>query len=410
MYHVNFDLAQAEHDRFVQNHHQLNLLQAPKWALIKSNWASRRIGFYKETELVASVQVLIRPLPLGFTMIYLPRGPIMDYAKTDLLAFVMKTLRAFAKKQRALVLTCDPAIHLRRFSLNDKEAAGMATDQEAALLAIDNLVKTGLTWSGKTQVMSETIQPRYHANVYKKDYETAGLPKHSQRLRKDAIKRGVSIYRGGLSDLDDFMQVLSHTEGRKGISLRNKAYFEQILRTFDHDAHLYLARIRPQEQVQAFQEELGRVQFELQATKEHQLKRRHKLEQQEESLLRYLDEFQELFGLTPPKEVTIAGILGIKYGKSMELLYAGMNENFKRFYPQYHLYPYAFEAAFAEGCLWANMGGVEGSLDDGLSKFKANFNPQIEEYIGEFHLQISPFYPLFNWLIQQRKRIRKKLR
>ena len=43
------------------------------------------------------------------------------------------------------------------------------------------------------------------------------------------------------------------------------------------------------------------------------------------------------------------------------------------------------------GCLWSNMGGVEGSLDDGLTKFKDNFNPTINEMIGEFDIPVYPF-------------------
>lgn len=85
----------------------------------------------------------------------------------------------------------------------------------------------------------------------------------------------------------------------------------------------------------------------------------------------------------------------------MEMLYAGMNDEFKKFYPQYSLYPKVFEDAFADGIIWANMGGVEGTLDDGLTKFKSNFNPSIEEYIGEFNIPVSPFYKLgmlaYNW-------------
>lgn len=37
------------------------------------------------------------------------------------------------------------------------------------------------------------------------------------------------------------------------------------------------------------------------------------------------------------------------------------------------------------------MGGVEGTLDDGLTKFKDNFNPTINEFIGEFDIPIYPF-------------------
>lgn len=35
------------------------------------------------------------------------------------------------------------------------------------------------------------------------------------------------------------------------------------------------------------------------------------------------------------------------------------------------------------------MGGVEGTLDDGLSVFKSNYNPTVVEYVGEFDLPVN---------------------
>ena len=82
-----------------------------------------------------------------------------------------------------------------------------------------------------------------------------------------------------------------------------------------------------------------------------------------------------------------------------------MNEDFKKFYPQYSLYPKVFEDAYQDGIIWANMGGVEGTLDDGLTKFKSNFNPTIEEFIGEFNLPINkPLYKLANFAYDYRKK------
>ena len=59
--------------------------------------------------------------------------------------------------------------------------------------------------------------------------------------------------------------------------------------------------------------------------------------------------------------------------------------------PQYKEYVENFKWAFERGCSWSNMGGVEGSLDDGLTKFKDNFNPTINEFIGEFDIPVYPF-------------------
>lgn len=55
-----------------------------------------------------------------------------------------------------------------------------------------------------------------------------------------------------------------------------------------------------------------------------------------------------------------------------------------------------FKWAFERGCSWSNMGGVEGSLDDGLTKFKDNFNPTINEFIGEFDIPSLSIHVSFN--------------
>lgn len=86
------------------------------------------------------------------------------------------------------------------------------------------------------------------------------------------------------------------------------------------------------------------------------------------------------------------------------MLYAGMDERFKKFMPQYKEYVENFKWAFDRRCLWSNMGGVEGSLDDGLTKFKDNFNPTINEFIGEFDI---PVYPIMYRLTQKAYKILK---
>ena len=70
----------------------------------------------------------------------------------------------------------------------------------------------------------------------------------------------------------------------------------------------------------------------------------------------------------------------------------------------YKEYVENFKWAFERGCSWSNMGGVEGTLDDGLTKFKDNFNPTINEFIGEFDI---PVYPIMYRLTQKAYKILK---
>ena len=54
---------------------------------------NERVGFYQEDQLVAVASILIQPLPLGFSMLYIPRGPIMDYQNKELVSFVIQSLK-----------------------------------------------------------------------------------------------------------------------------------------------------------------------------------------------------------------------------------------------------------------------------------------------------------------------------
>lgn len=385
MYNYKIGISAEEHDQFVKSSNQTNLLQSSNWAKIKDNWDRELIGFYKDGQLLASASVLIKPLPLGFTMLYLPRGPVMNYKDKELVNFVIQSLKAYGKTKRALFVKFDPALLLKQYQVAD---AGAATENPQTLEELKNLQEAGAIWTGRTSHMAESIQPRFQANVYTQENLIQTFPKHTKRLMKDANNRGVVTVRGGLEDTADFANVVALTEGRKGVSLRNQAYFDKIMTTYGSDAYLHLAKVNLPQRLEEYKKQLSQIEKDLSETAEHQKKRLTKLSQQKASVQKYIAEFEDFVGQYDD-ELVIAGILSVRFGNVMEMLYAGMNDDFKKFYPQYSLYPKVFEDAYQDGIIWANMGGVEGSLDDGLTKFKANFNPFIEEYIGEFNIPVS---------------------
>ena len=136
MYTYKTGLSTSEHDRFVIDSPQTNLLQSSSWAKIKDSWGNDRLGFYQDGNLVAVASVLIQPLPLGFSMIYIPRGPIMDYQDKDLLAFVMASLKKYAKTKRALFVKFDPSLFVTKNLISQeaeirKETMAIAKDIQA---------------------------------------------------------------------------------------------------------------------------------------------------------------------------------------------------------------------------------------------------------------------------------------
>ncbi|HEP4020845.1 TPA: aminoacyltransferase [Streptococcus pyogenes] len=401
-FYAKIGISEEEHDSFVKEHQQISVLQGSDWAKIKNQWQNERIGIYKEEKQVASLSLLIKLLPLGRSIIYIPRGPVMDYLDRDLVAFTMKTLKDYGKTKKALFIKYDPAILLKQYALGQEEE-----EKPLALAAIKSLQEAGVHWTGLTMEIADSIQPRFQANIYTQENLEMQFPKHTRRLIKDAKQRGVETYRASQSELHKFSKIVSLTEKRKNISLRNEAYFQKLMTTYGDKAYLHLAKVNIPQKLDQYRQQLNLINQDITRTQAHQKKRLKKLEDQKASFERYITEFE---GFTDqyPEEVVVAGILSISYGNVMEMLYAGMNDDFKKFYPQYLLYPKVFQDAYQDGIIWANMGGVEGSLDDGLTKFKANFAPTIEEFIGEFNLPVSPLYHIANTMYKIRKQLKNK--
>ncbi|EIQ81992.1 putative antimicrobial resistance factor [Streptococcus canis] len=402
IFYSKIGISEEEHDLFVKQHEQINVLQSSAWAKIKNQWQNERIGIFKGEKQVASLSLLIKPLPFGRSIIYIPRGPVMDYLDRDLVAFTMKTLKDYGKTKKALFIKYDPAVLLKQYALGQE-----GEENPLALAAIKNLQEVGAHWTGLTMEIADSIQPRFQANIYTQEKLEMQFPKHTRRLMKDARQRGVETYRASQSELQKFAKIVSLTEKRKNISLRNEAYFQKLMTTYGDKAYLHLAKVNIPQKLDQYRQQLNLINQDIISTQAHQKKRLKKLEDQKTSLERYITEF-EGFTAQYPEEVVVAGILSISYGNVMEMLYAGMNDDFKKFYPQYLLYPKVFQDAYQDGIVWANMGGVEGSLDDGLTKFKANFSPTIEEFIGEFNLPVSPLYHIANVMYKIRKQLRNK--
>ena len=71
MYIFKSDINKNEYDHFVENHPSCNLLQSYDWANIKNNWKPIYTGVYEDEQLIAAGLVLIRPLPLSFSMFFI---------------------------------------------------------------------------------------------------------------------------------------------------------------------------------------------------------------------------------------------------------------------------------------------------------------------------------------------------
>ena len=403
MYRYQIGIPTLEYDQFVKEHELVNVLQSSAWEEVKSDWQHERFGAYRGDKLLATASILIKTLPLGYRMFYIPRGPVLDYKDAELLNFVLQSIKSYARSKRAIFVIFDPSICLSQSSIKHEKI-----EYPENMAIIENLQRMGVRWSGKTDGMGDTIQPRIQAKVYKKNFTEDKLCKSTKQAIRSARNKGVEIQIGRDELLESFSFLMKKTEKRKDIHLRNEAYYKKLLDNFKDKAYITLATLDIAKRLRELEEQLAKnLALEEAFTEstrtskvEAQKKEKERLVEERDFLQRYLNEEKS--------NIPLAATLSLEFGNTSVNLYAGMDDAFKRYNAPILTWYETARYAFERGMVWQNLGGVENSLNGGLYHFKEKFNPTIEEYLGEFTMPTHPLYSLLRIALDFRKALRTK--
>lgn len=403
MYHYKTDIPSSEHDDFVKQHALINILQSSAWQEVKSDWQHDRLGVYKDGELLAVASILIKSLPLGYKMFYISRGPVLDYRDTELLEFVIKSIKTYARSKRAIFVIFDPSICLSQ-TLVGQEKIKLSDN----LIILERLKKLGVKWSGLTSDMGDTIQPRVQAKIYRENFSEESLSKSTKQAIRTARNKGIEIQVGGIELLDSFSDLMKKTEKRKDIHLRNQDYYKKILDNFKGHSYITLASLDVVKRSKELEELLVKNKAVAEtfkdSTRESKVKDNLQEKERLEEELLFLQDYINRGEFKVPLSATLV----VEFGRVSVNLYAGMDDMFRRYNAPILTWYETARYAFERGNLWQNLGGIENSLDGGLYRFKASFNPTIEELVGEFTLPTHPLYPLLRFALDLRKKLRKK--
>lgn len=374
------------YDEFVKNQPRTNLLQSAAWSKIKSNWGHKLVALKDDREqIVAAALILLKPLKFGWSVWYIPRGPIMDYEQPDLVEEFFKNLLNLAKKSKCAFLKIDPPVYAHAAPYKD------FVDQvdPDALKVRDRLVNLGFYHQGFTKKMHDTIQPRFAAITFNQGQK---MEERASKRVKTSIrtckKRMVDIYRGGEADLDDFCYLIGKTEAAKDVKLRDKSYFKKLLDSYGPDCYIYIAAIDLTDAIAKHEQMTADVHAKIADLPESAPRKLRQYEEQLSSYSKILESFREMQAKEGDRAL-LAATLSILYGRSFEILYAGFNRDFSFIPSQDPLYIRSMDEAFAAGADYVSMGGVEGDLEDGLMAYKKHYDPQVVAFLGEFDYPVN---------------------
>ncbi|MCQ3937813.1 MAG: hypothetical protein DPW18_12300 [Chloroflexi bacterium] len=175
--------------------------------------------------ITASALILKRTAFRRFSILYAPKGPLMDWTNESLRKRVLDDLQSFAKKQGAIFLKIDPDVVLGR---------GVPASVDEVTENSGQAVRSDLRRRGWVE-SSDQIQFRNTVMVDLSASEEDILMRMKQKTRYNirlAERKGVTVRVGKLEDLGMLYRMYAETSVRDGFVIRDEEYYMTVWKTY----------------------------------------------------------------------------------------------------------------------------------------------------------------------------------
>lgn len=188
-----------------------HVLQSWEWGQFKHRWGwTPRYLLCEEQGVVNAAALVLRRTfsPLKLNILYVPKGPALDYADAGLVDRVLGELVTLARRDRAIFIKIDPDLGQPDRSILLERGWRYSSEQ----IQFRNTMLIDLARS--EEALLATMKPKTRYNV---------------RL---AQKKGVTIRLGQLADLDLLYDMYAETAQRDGFIIRPIAYYRDAWGSF----------------------------------------------------------------------------------------------------------------------------------------------------------------------------------
>jgi peptidoglycan pentaglycine glycine transferase (the first glycine) len=210
-----------------------HILQTREWALVKAAYGwipTPKIWHDPDGQIVAAAMVLERTIRLGgfssmLRILYIPRGPVMDWRDEVLRIRVVHDLQCLAQKRRAIFIKIDPEIITGTGIPGSEEAYSDPT----GLACKDYLQTNG--W----RLSNDQIQFRNTVWLDLEGQEDDWLARMKQKTRYNlrlAQRKGVTVRIGNLDDIGMIYKMYAETSLRDGFVIRSEDYYHKVWSDF----------------------------------------------------------------------------------------------------------------------------------------------------------------------------------
>ncbi len=394
-------------DSFVESHKKEHFMQLSLWGEIKSHgeWEYELLGLYKDKELVGTVMLLHRRIPIiGGYLYYAPRGFVVDYEDFSLVEAFTKKIKEYLKDKKAVYLLIDPDYYYR---VLDKYENEIKSPDDF----VEKMKSLGYKHRGFTKGFDGS-QPRctFRLNLSGTREE---IFSQFDRFCKKAIKQSedhcIEVFPS--DDFDTFEEIMKETALRDGFIENRQDYYKRVYDTL-HPAgkcEMLMAKYIPGKHLAALKNQIVAVEAEIETLKARvEDKPTAKAEtalnqakEKKERLLKLEAEAEENKKLYPDGIVLSVG-MNMNTSHRGWTIFGGSRAILRSLNANYAITYYAIERFREAGMEFMDFFGTIPNPDEnsplfGIHRFKSKFSGNYIEFPGEFHLAFSPF-KYFIWI------------
>ena len=419
-------------------------MQSSLWPKAKPAWTSHFYVGYKENERVFQCLILGRKLPLAGLIWYIPDGFICNYTDAELIRSFTSFIKSEMKKFGVTALLTDPHLPLR---INHET-------QTEGLNAHNLLIDSGYILNHNVENYIYKAPVQFYIPL--KDKESGEQLTADSIIKKceKGVRYSVRIgdQRGLVSRIcsydevkndptliEDFMQVMGDTSDRNDFMERNSDYVVHLMEVFKDYMDLSLVYYDKSVDKAMQDERDNQIKLNLSKLENCNEKQKKKLLNDNEAIQQQTDNYLKRFKLakefTDKERFCVAAGLTIRYNGIAGCIFGGSRNILRNeTRPSHYVNYLRLKKSIECGCDIHDLGYVfvdeierpsdknaplgEFKVRDdfvGIRDFKASFNSDYIEFIGEYALVNNKLkFALYNDFVPKARKLKieilKKLR
>jgi len=407
------ELTEKEFKSFEISHVYGSFYQTINWGKLKekNGWKYYLLGIKENKNVVAATLLLKKKVFKNISIMYAPRGYLIDYNNFNLLKFFTYNIKKFGRKNNAIFIKIDPYVIYKERDINgDIVKKGINNSN-----VVERLINLGYKRYDTNQIK---LQPQY---AFALNFNNRSIdeifdnfePTTRKMIRKNE-KMGIYCREIGVKELNKFTDVMNSTSARREFIDRPFEYYKNMVNIFKDDLKIVIAEINLKNYIKNLKLEIKTNKEEIKK-KENEIKNKGNINVEKtnniikeynnviDSLNKRLERGIEL-QKSKGDIVVLGGIMFLLHNKEMLSLFGGAYGEYKDFMVAYSTNWYMIQYAVKNGYNKYNFYGISNFKDKedkmyGLYDFKRGFGGNVEEYIGEYDLVVSKiWYFIYNVL------------